>query len=73
MHKMTHSLFIRACILFYTIGYLAVGASRAAPLEYRDTHHSSRHEWYASERERVVNGPTFSVIHFSPYGITLQK
>jgi len=53
--------------------YLAVRASRAAPFEYCDANNCSRHECYASECECEVNGSTFSVIHFSPYGITLQN
>lgn len=48
-------------------------ASRAAPLEYRDANNCSRHQCYASKRECEINGSTLSVIHLSPYGVTLRN
>jgi len=55
------------------VTHLAVRASRAASLEYRDAHNRGRHKCYAGERERKVDGSTLSVVHLSPHGIALQQ
>lgn len=52
--------------------YLAVRASRATPLEYRDAYNGSCHECYSSERECEVDGSALSVVHLSSYRVTLR-
>lgn len=47
--------------------------SRTASLKYCDAHNCSRHKCYASECKCEIDGSTFSVVHLSPYRVTLQK